>query len=362
MSALGYFIVFVIPIWTLAGARLGGAWTFAPVLVAFVMTPLLDAAMGVDERNPDADEERARAHNPLFEAALLVWVPVQLGMIAWGLHQIVAVEHTWLERVGITVSVGVTCGSGGINIAHELIHRKSRLYRALGEVLMASVTYTHFCVEHVLGHHKRVATPDDPASARFGESLYAFLPRVIVGSLASAWRLERARCARKGIRPASLRDRRTRYLLTQVAIYFAVAVVGGLPGIAFFVGQSIVAFGLLEVINYIEHYGLERRKLDSGRYERVTPRHSWNSAHRVTGWYLFNLPRHADHHHVASRPYWKLRHVPDSPQMPAGYATMFVCALVPPVWRRIMDPRVEAWNGSQRDYGIETGISSTLLS
>jgi alkane 1-monooxygenase len=366
MSAIGYFIVIVIPLWTVAGARLGGAWTFAPVIVAFIITPLLDAAMGVDERNPDEDEERARDRNPLFDGILLAWVPIQLGVIAWGLHQILAVDHSWLERVGITMSVGVTCGSGGINIAHELIHRKSRLHRACGEILMASVTYTHFCVEHILGHHKHVATPDDPASARYGESLYAFLPRVIVGSLTSAWQLERARCARKQIPPWSLRDRRTRYIVTQLVIYAGVMAIGGLPALAFFAGQSIVAFGQLEVINYMEHYGLLRRKLESGRYERVTPAHSWNSAHRITGWYLFNLPRHADHHHVASRPYWKLRHVADSPQMPSGYAAMFVCAFLPPLWRRIMDPRVDAWNGGRTDeavdYGTETGISSTLLS
>lgn len=343
MNSLGYLLVYLIPLWAVAGAQLGGAWTFSALGIAFVLTPLFDAVVSPDERNADEAEENRRANNPVYDMILLAWVPLQLFVIGWGVYQVSFVEHSWVEILGITLSVGITTGGGGINIAHELMHRRERRHRAAAELLMGSVTYTHFCVEHVLGHHKRVATPEDPASARLGESLYSFYPRCVWGSLRSAWSLEAARCQRRGIRGGSLRDRRTRYLLTLATVYAAVGFFGGWVGLLYFVGQSFVAFTLLEVINYVEHYGLSRRKLDTGRYEKVTPRHSWNSAHRVTGFYLFNLPRHADHHHIASRPYWKLRHVPDSPQLPAGYATMLLCALVPPLWRRIMDPRVAAW-------------------
>jgi alkane 1-monooxygenase len=350
MSALAYFLVFLIPLWAVAGAQLGGLWTFAPVVLAFVLTPAMDALMRGDESNLSEEEESARARNPIFELALLAWFPAHVLLIGWGLYHLLFVPHTLVEMVGITMGVGVSTGGGGINVAHELMHRRSKLHRALAELLMASVSYTHFCIEHVHGHHKRVATPDDPASARLGESFYAFYWRCFKGSFASAWRIEAARCERRGIKPWSLRDRRTRYLLTVVGLYALAGAVGGGLGLAYLAGQSFVAITMLETINYIEHYGLRRRQLPSGGYERVTPHHSWNSTHRITGWYLFNLPRHADHHHVASRPYWKLRHVSDSPQLPQGYATMLVIALVPPLWHRIMDARVCEWNeGKPRD-------------
>jgi alkane 1-monooxygenase len=214
---------------------------------------------------------------------------------------------------------------------------------------MTSVGYPHFCVEHVQGHHRRVATPDDPASARAGEGLYAFLCRCIPGSLASACALERARCGRHRIRWWSLRNRRLRWASSLVLLPGAAIAVFGWPGLAFLIGQGVVAVLMLEAINYIEHYGLRRRELAPGRWERVGPQHSWNSSHRVTGWYLFNLPRHADHHAAASRPYYRLRHLAESPQLPAGYAAMLLCAFVPPLWRRIMDPPQ-----------IATGTSSTL--
>jgi alkane 1-monooxygenase len=245
-----------------------------------------------------------------------------------------------LDIVLLAVGTGVLTVGGGINIAHELMHRSRPLDQALAEVLMTSVSYPWFCVEHVLGHHRNVATPADPATARPGESVYAFLPRTLVGGLRSAWALERDRVRRRKLAPFGPRDRRTRYGAWLVLMYGTLAALGW-QAVLFFAVQSLVAVLLLEVTNYLEHYGLQRAPLPGGRFERVQPHHSWNSAHRLTGRFLFNLPRHADHHAWASRPYWQLRHWPDAPQLPAGYTTMLIVALVPPLWRAIMDPRVE---------------------
>jgi alkane 1-monooxygenase len=188
-----------------------------------------------------------------------------------------------------------------------------------------------------------VGTPLDAASSRLGESLYAYLPRTFVGSFRSAWRIEAARARRLGIPWWSLRHRMTRYLATQAILYTVLLAVSPLA-VVYWAGQGLFAATLLETINYVEHYGLRRRELSPGRFERVQPWHSWNAAHRLTNWVLFNLQRHSDHHFLASRTYPQLRHYDDVPQLPAGYATMILVALVPPLWRRMMDRRVAQWN------------------
>jgi alkane 1-monooxygenase len=339
---LPYFLAFMLPAAVVLGVELGGVWTLVPLIVVFVGIPLLDTLVGVDTRNPD---EEGRPLGALFDLPLLLWVPVQLGATAWVLWRLSTGEFTPGETIAATITLGVVNGAGGINIAHELMHRKNRLHRAAAEILMTSVHYTHFCVEHVLGHHRHVATENDAASSRFGETFYRFLPRTLWGSLISAWQLERDRCARQKIAWWDLRDRRLRYALVLVLLDLAIGLSLGWFALGLFVAQGAVAFVLLEIINYIEHYGLARRRLDSGNYERVQPHHSWNSAHRVSNWYLFNLQRHSDHHYLASREYDRLRHYEDVPQLPSGYATMVLVALVPPLWFRIMNPRVLAQVG-----------------
>ncbi len=344
MSALPFFIAYLVPLSALLGIALGGGWSWSTVVLVFVITPVLDAFLGLNTTNPSREPEGPPPQrDPVFDLALWLWVPTQLGVVGWAAWTVAARPLSAAEVAGLVLSVGISSGAGAINVAHELMHRRGRPERALAELLMTTTGYTHFCIEHVRGHHKHVATPLDPASARFGESVAVFLPRTLAGSLASAWRIESERVRSKGRGRLGLGDRRLRYPLVLTLVLAAIWIILGAVGVAFFLVQALVAVVLLEVINYVEHYGLERRLLPSGRYERVTPRHSWNAAHRLTNWYLFNLQRHADHHDVASRPYWLLRHVPDSPQLPAGYATMCLLALVPPLWRRVMDPRVAAW-------------------
>lgn len=328
-----FFSIFILPAMLVLAVERGGAWTLAPLLFTFGLIPLLDAALEQNHDNPDD----AQPHSRLADLPLLAWVPVQLGITLFVLWRLQAGELGGLELAAVVASLGVVNGAGGITIAHELMHRKAPLHRAAAETLMTSVSYTHFCIEHVLGHHRNVATPNDPATSRRGESLYRFLPRTLLGSLRSAWQLERERCAKRNIRWLSLRDRRTRYLLVLALVYVALALAFGLAGLGLFVAQGVVAFLLLECINYIEHYGLERRRLANGKYERVQPEHSWNSAHRASNYYLFNLARHSDHHYLASREYDRLRHHQEAPQLPTGYAGMVLLALLPPLWFRVMD-------------------------
>lgn len=332
-------MVLLIPGSILVGAWWGGVGTFFTLFFVFVLTPILDLILGLDTDN-SVPEPSAR--NLRYDLLLWLFVPLELFLLGFGLVEVSSGRRSGLEILGLTLSVGVVTGALGITIAHELMHRPGRWERALAELLMTASTYPHFCVEHVLGHHKHVATPHDPATARQGENVYGFVLRSVLGGVVSAWRLEGERVRRLNLRPFGLRDRRLRHPLLVLFTHTLVYGLFGLPGLFFMALQSLVAVFLLESINYVEHYGLKRRELEPGRYERVQPRHSWNSSHRMSSWYLFNLPRHADHHFLASRPYFCLRHLEDSPQLPAGYGTMVLVAWAPPLWRRLMDPRVQA--------------------
>jgi alkane 1-monooxygenase len=337
MRSTGFYLVFLIPTLVVVGVLAGGWARGAVVAFVFGAVPLLDAWLGHERRNPGEDIAHARR----FDVPLVLWVVTQVAVLMWWITRDMG------ETIGValalgTLSVGLMTGGIGITVAHELMHRKSRFERALAEVLMSCVGYAHFCIEHVHGHHRHVATPLDPASSRLGENVYRYLPRTIFGGFASAWSIEAERMTRSGAHVWHWRNRMLRYAAVQLAIYTTLfAALGGLA-VALWAAQSVVAIVLLEVINFVEHYGLERRELAPGKYERVQPRHSWNASHRVTNWLLFNLQRHSDHHFLASRPYDVLRHYDDVPQLPAGYATMVLVALVPPLWRRIMDPRVHA--------------------
>ncbi len=339
MKAVHYSVAYLVPLSALAGLWAGGLWTLAPVLFVFVLVPFVDESVGDDEVNPTAQQEADRAADPWFRRVVRGWVPLQLTVLIAALITVAGGGLSAVELVGLILAVGVT-GGVGINAAHELMHRRPAMDRALAEVLMTAVSYPHFCVEHVHGHHKRVATEEDPATARLGETVYGFVPRSILGGVSSFAAIE-ARLAGKRGATGTLHDRRVRYALNLVVAGALASWIGGALGLLLFAAQSVVAIVMLEVINYIEHYGLQRKRDANGRYERTQPEHSWNSAHAITGRLLFGLPRHSDHHFLASREYPILRHHAHAPQLPAGYATMFLIALAPPLWRRVMDERVE---------------------
>ncbi len=313
----------------------GGWGQLSGYLVMFGIIPVLDALVGLDTANPDESKPaRWMRVLPMF------FVPAHLALLVLMLQR--ASTAGWsVEAVRLTLALGLG-GAIAIVVAHELMHRSSSLEQRLAELIMASTTYTHFCVEHVSGHHKRVATPEDPATSRLGESLYAYLPRTILGSWRSAWGIEASRAARSGHGAWSVHNRLVLYLVAHVAIFGAVFFAFGSVGLAVFLGQSAVAIFLLETINYLEHYGLRRTESAPGRYEKVRPEHSWNASHAVSNGLLLSLARHSDHHAYVQRGYHQLRHWDGAPQLPYGYATMVLLALVPPLWFRVMDPRVRA--------------------
>jgi len=360
MNPLPHLLAYVGPVLLAIGAVLGGGWTFLPTAFIFGLLPVLDDRVGRYDANPPVVSRGPRWK---FDLALWLFVPVQTAAILLVLVRLTRgdVPASFIETIGLTLSLGVISGSGGIVIAHELMHRASAFSRALAEILMTQASYAHFCIEHVYGHHRHVATPRDPASSRRGENVFAFVPRSVIGGALSAWRIESERAARAGA-AWTLRDRRLRMPLMTALVYAGVAASFGAKGAALFLAQSAVAVALLEVINYLEHYGLSRREVGPGRYERVGPEHSWNSSHRVSNLYLFNLARHSDHHYLASRPYEALRHWDDreAPQLPTGYAAMLVVALVPPLWFRVMNPRVDAWTRTRP--GVPVAADGTARS
>ena len=344
MSALPFWLPYLIPGTVVAGYLGGGGWTFLTAISIYAVIPLADAVIETDPGNSPETENagRQRAIREGLAYKLPAWLaaPVHVALVAWALWVVTTEPLTPLELIGFTLSVGLTGGALGITVAHELMHRRIGFERALAYVLMGAASYAHFCIEHVHGHHRHVGTPRDPATPRRGESVYAFWPRTLLGGAASAWRLEAERQRRRGRAVINRRNRVVVIGLVQAAVYAAVWAVLGWPALVFFVAQGLIAVLELETVNYLEHYGLTRRETEGGRFEAIAAHHSWNSSHRLTGWFLFNLPRHADHHLEEGRRYQQLRHFDVSPQLPTGYAGMTLLALVPPLWRRVMDPRI----------------------
>lgn len=335
-------------------------WWFGP-LFAFGVIPILDTLIGDDRDNPPEAVvphlERERYYRLIVYLAPLVEY-VAFFACVWivGTHAL-----AWYDYVGFALSLGAATGIS-INTAHELGHKTDRFERWLAKITLAPVAYGHFYVEHNRGHHVRVATAEDPASARYGESFWAFLPRTVTGSIRSAWRLEKARLERLGHSPWTWRNEVLHAWAMTVVVWGIAIAMAGKVVIPFLVIQAVYGASLLEVVNYVEHYGLGRRKLPNGRYERCTPQHSWNSNHVVTNLFLYQLQRHADHHANPTRSYQALRHFDDSPQLPAGYATMILFAYVPPLWYRVMNSRVVAhYGGNMAQSNIKPSIRARVL-
>jgi alkane 1-monooxygenase len=315
------------------------AWM--PLLYIFGVIPLLDAMIGNDTVNWSTSQQAQKLEDRVyFRVLVLLALPVWLVLLMWCTEQFVTLPFGIAGSIGWILTTGVIGGVLAINPAHELVHKSGCLEPYCGGLLLASVGYHGFKVEHVRGHHVHVATPEDSSSAMFGESAFAFVPRSLWRNMRNAWRLEGQRLRQRGRNPWTWRNEMVVWTLIWLGFVAAASSLWGLRGLLFFLAQGLVAAATLELINYVEHYGLQRREIAPGRYERVTHRHSWNAPQRYTNWLLFNLQRHSDHHETAKRRYQALIHHEDSPQLPAGYATMFVVALVPPLWRSIMDPRV----------------------
>ena len=289
----------------------------------------------------DAEAEEAELRKPIFDLLLYLNVPIVLGFVGWYLYLVAYVPLSSYEYWGITLSMGVFLGAIGINVAHELGHRKTWYEQVMASLLLLPNLYMHFTIEHNNGHHVNIATKEDPASARFNEWIYVFWLRSIIFTYISAWKIEAKRLRQAGKSPIHYTNRLIWLQLIEIGYLGAIGWFLGLAVMLAAISIAIGGFLMLESVNYIEHYGLNRRKLPSGRYERVQPWHSWNSNHSIGRIVLYELTRHSDHHFKASRKYQILRHYDESPQLPYGYPMSVILALFPPLWFWLMNPRVK---------------------
>jgi alkane 1-monooxygenase len=340
---------------------IGALWFLGPVVV-FAVFPVLDLIVGVDAENPPESVVKWLEQDRYYRWCTYAFLPIQYAGLVFACWLWSSGRLSTVDSLGLALTMGMVSGIA-INTAHELGHKRASLERWLSRVALASSGYGHFFVEHNRGHHVRVATPEDPASSRLGESFWAFLPRTVAGSLRSSWELERERLSRTGHRAWTWRNEILGAWAMTVVLFGALAAVFGPVVLPYLLVQAIVGFSLLEVVNYLEHYGLLRQKRDDGRYERCAPRHSWNSNNVATNVLLYHLQRHSDHHANPTRRYQSLRHFDEAPQLPTGYAGMIVLAYIPPLWRRVMDPRLLAHYGgdislanvhppARRRYGV----------
>jgi len=345
-KGLGYLLAYLtpalLPISYGLGHALGGldAWAWFPIAFLFVLLPLADHLLGRDRSNPDESEVAGLEQQPYYRWLTLACLPLYLALMVWSCAVFAGPELGVIGKLGWLISQGVIGGVLAINVGHELIHKANRFEQWAGGALLASVSYGGFKIEHVRGHHVHVSTPMDASSARFGQDVYRFVWRGIPRNVRAAFALEAERLRRLGLSPWHWRNELWYWYGLSLSFALLLTWAFGLSGTLFFVAQSVWAFVSLEIINYIEHYGLERARLADGRYERTTHLHSWNSNFLLTNWMLFQLQRHSDHHANARRRYQALRHFDDSPQLPSGYAGMFLLALVPPLWFKVMNHRV----------------------
>jgi alkane 1-monooxygenase len=320
-------------------------WFYGPMLV-FGIFPLLDVLRGTDDSNPPDSVIKWLEQDRYYRWCTYAYLPIQYAGLVFACWLWSRGHLSTVDKLGLALTVAMVSGIA-INTAHELGHKRASLERWLSRVALAQSGYGHFFIEHNRGHHVRVATPEDPASARFGESFWAFLPRTVAGSLRSAWELEGARLDRVGARRVSVHNDILTAWAMSVVLFAALVAAFGLVVLPYLAIQAVIGFCLLEVVNYLEHYGLLREKRDDGRYERTRAEHSWNSNNVASNVLLYHLQRHSDHHANPIRRYQALRHMEDAPQLPTGYAGMILLAVVPPLWRRVMDHRVLAHYGGE---------------
>ncbi|MFQ5738475.1 MAG: alkane 1-monooxygenase [Acidobacteriota bacterium] len=342
MAVWKYYSVLLFVPFTLWAFYRGGYWSFNLPVIVFGLIPLIELMSTGRKENPTARQEAEMSRAAAYDWVLYLVVPAQYGQLAYFLHRVSSGSLDTLGLIGATCTMGICCGVLGINVAHELGHRHRPGERFLAKSLLLTSLYLHFFIEHNRGHHTRIATPDDPASARYGESLFAFWLRSVAGSYGDAWKLEKRRLARRRRGWFSLQNQMLRFQVVQLGFVGCIYYMFGGAATLHFVAAAIMGFLLLETVNYIEHYGLSRGRLENGRWERVSQVHCWNSSYSLGRLLLFELTRHSDHHLHASRKYQILRHWEESPQMPTGYPGMMVLALCPPLWFRIMHRQMES--------------------
>ncbi|MCR8550096.1 alkane 1-monooxygenase [Salipiger sp. P9] len=343
-AAMPFWLTYILPPLVWLGAVQGGFWVLLPPLATWYLFSALDVALGLNKENADPQTQEKDLF--WYRAGTMAWAPVEFVTLFSLIWYVGHSDHlSALETFGVFFGTGVMTGTVGIVYSHELLHQSNKLERHLGDWLLAMVLYSHFRSEHLLVHHTYVGTPRDPVTARYNEGFHRYYPRVLKECPASAFRAEAALLRRRGLPWWHRRNPFWKYAALQLAMLLLSVLLAGWAGLLFFLIQAGVAIWQLELTNYVEHYALTRRYLGDGKYEHVKPHHSWNSAHTATNWLLINLQRHSDHHYKPDRRFPLLQTYEESeaPQLPYGYPIMTMAAMVPPVWRRIMNPKVRAW-------------------
>lgn len=342
-----YLLAYLLPLSTVLATYLGGIWSFSTLILGFIIIPVLEFLLPGTTKNFGEEEEDNRVRSRFFDWLLWLNVPLLYFILGFYFFKVSTGLLQTYELVGMTISVGLICGTIGINVAHELGHRQTWYERMMSKTLLLSSFYMHFSIEHNLGHHKNVATDEDPASSRFGEYIYAFFIRSVRDSYLSAWHLEHERLRKAGHKILSWKNEMIRFQVIQILYLAAIFSIFGWSVAILAVVVGIIGFLMLETVNYVEHYGLRRKKLASGRYERVQPHHSWNSNHDLGRIMLYELTRHSDHHYKAARKYQVLRHFDKTPQLPYGYPASMLLAWFPPLWFKVMNKEVQKYTGQQ---------------
>lgn len=338
-----YLSVYITPLVVIVSLLSSSYWTYFALFFVFLFIPILELFTKENDYNLSQIEEEIASRDSIYDWLLYGLVPIQYGILILFLFQVSSESYTTVTKIGWTTAYGISCGVLGINAAHELGHRSSYSERLMSKMLLFTSLYMHFYIEHNRGHHQNVATDEDPASSKYGETIYAFYVRSIFNGWLSAWRLEARRLKILKKTFWSYQNQMLAFHFIQLLLVIIVYLVFDLSTVGYFLAGACMGILLLETVNYIEHYGLKRNKKGE-RYERTLPCHSWNSNHPIGRLLLLELSRHSDHHYIASKKYQLLRHHKESPQMPTGYPGMMLLSFVPPLWFFIMHSQLQKFN------------------
>ena len=337
---LKYLMSYSIAVTAFIGILVGGPYVYLTVVYTFIFIPILESNTKEYINEYSDDEKKSRNLDPFFDFLLYLNIPIVFGIFFVSLDTLLYTDSV-SEIIGIILSTSIVMATNGINVGHELGHRKSLFSRTCSKLLYLPCQYMHFFIEHNYGHHINVATPDDPATAKYKQNLYSFWISSVTKTYLSAWRIQLKLLKVSKLSFFSLRNDMIFYTLFQIAFLIFIYLNYGLIITLYSLLMSIGSFLFLETINYVEHYGLLRKIKPNGKYERVKPHHSWNSNHTIGRITLYELTRHSDHHFISSKKYQVLESIEDSPQLPYGYPTSILISFLPPLWFRIMNPLVE---------------------
>lgn len=335
-----YLLAYSIPVLGILGIYFQGVWSYSAFFYAFILIPILEYFLPIDNTNYSENEIENLLQNKFYNVLLYLNVPIVFGCLYFSFTIIQTKELSYFELIGIILSLGIILGSNGINVAHELGHRKLLFERILGKILLIPSHYTHFFIEHNHGHHLDVSTPEDPSTAKYNQNIYAFWIQTVTGTYLKAWKIQKKLNKLENRSLFSLKNDMFWFTVLQFSYLTIVFLLFGLKVLIVAILSGVVGFLLLETINYIEHYGLKRQLLPSGRFERVSEKHSWNSNHVLGRIILYELTRHSDHHYKSNKQYQILEYHAESPQLPLGYPASMVISFIPPLWFALMNKRI----------------------